>query len=190
MTVNFIRKSVLAGICAAALTLVLGACSTSSKEAQGDPYRDTQTASEGAERSEGRSLIGGLFGGGSDRAETTTSVSPSYALGEGIGVNTFLWRASLDTLAFMPLLSADPFGGVIITDWYVNPNASNERFKITVYILDRRLRADGIRVNLFRQERAGNGNWVDASVNPQTRLQIENAILTRARQLRLGSVEG
>lgn len=68
-----------------------------------------------------------------------------------IGVNGFLWRASLDTLAFMPLASADPYGGVIVTDWYVNPEKSDERFKATVYILDTRLRADGLNVTIFKQ---------------------------------------
>ncbi len=105
----------------------------------------------------------------------------------GIGVNSFLWRASLDTLNFMPLASADPFGGVIITDWYSDPAAPNERFKATVYILDTRLRADALNVSIFRQTQV-NGAWVDAGVNADTEIQIENAILTRARQLRLSTV--
>ena len=102
----------------------------------------------------------------------------------GIGVNAFLWRASLDTLNFMPLRSADPFGGVIITDWYSDAARPAERFRATVYILDTRLRADALNVSVFRQTNAS-GNWQDAAVSPDTELQIENAILTRARQLRL-----
>jgi hypothetical protein len=105
----------------------------------------------------------------------------------GIGVNSFLWRASLDTLNFMPLASADPFGGVIITDWYSDAAAPNERFKATVYILDTRLRADALNVSIFRQQQQ-NGQWVDATVDPDTEIQIENAILTRARQLRLSQL--
>lgn len=105
----------------------------------------------------------------------------------GIGVNSFLWRASLDTLNFMPLASADPFGGIIITDWYSDPTTPNERFKATVYILDTRLRADALNVSIFRQQQS-NGQWVDATVDPDTEIQIENAILTRARQLRLSAV--
>lgn len=105
----------------------------------------------------------------------------------GIGVNAYLWRASLDTLNFMPLASADPFGGVIITDWYSDPTTPTERFKATVYILDTRLRADALNVSIFRQTQSG-GAWVDASVDPDTEIQIENAILTRARQLRLSTV--
>jgi hypothetical protein len=105
----------------------------------------------------------------------------------GIGVNSFLWRASLDTLNFMPLASADPFGGVIITDWHSEQSAPDERFKATVYILDTRLRADALNVSIFRQRRV-NGQWVDAAVNPDTESQIENAILARARELRLSAV--
>ena len=105
-----------------------------------------------------------------------------------IGVNGYLWRATLDTLAFMPLASADPYGGVILTDWYVNPEKTDERFKCTVYILDTRLRADGLNVTVFRQVRDANGGWVDAVANDQTSIDIENAILTRARQLRLSNV--
>lgn len=103
-----------------------------------------------------------------------------------LGVNSYLWHASLDTLAFMPLASADPYGGVIITDWYSAPTDANERMKVTIYILDRRLRADGIKIAVFRQTRSGDG-WVDAEVNPQTATKLEDAILTRARELRLAS---
>lgn len=104
-----------------------------------------------------------------------------------IGVNGYLWRATLDTLSFMPLASADPYGGVIITDWYVNPEKADERFKATVYILDTRLRADGLNVSVFKQT-AVNGAWVDAPASPQTETDLENAILTRARQLRLSNI--
>lgn len=119
-----------------------------------------------------------LFGGGNDRSDSETG---------GIGVNSFLWRASLDTLNFMPLASADPFGGIIITDWYSDPTTPTERFKATVYILDTRLRADALNVSIFRQTNTA-GAWVDAAVDPATSIQIENAILTRARQLRLSTL--
>ena len=105
-----------------------------------------------------------------------------------IGVNSYLWRATLDTLAFMPLTSADPYGGVIITDWYANPEQPAERFRATVYILDTRLRADGLNVTVFKQTREPSGSWVDAPVAAQTETDIENAILTRARQLRLSDI--
>lgn len=105
-----------------------------------------------------------------------------------IGVNGYLWRATLDTLAFMPLQSADPYGGVVITDWYVNPEKPNERFKATVYILDSRLRADGLTVTIFKQVSDGAGGWTPAPTADQTPTDIENAILTRARQLRLSNL--
>ncbi|MSP50084.1 MAG: DUF3576 domain-containing protein [Alphaproteobacteria bacterium] len=106
--------------------------------------------------------------------------------GSGIAVNSFLWRASLDTIAFMPLSSADPFGGVIITDWYSPPETPGERFKINVYILDRQLRADGVRAAVFRQRLGSGGQWAEAPVDKTTTTELENAILTRARQLRIG----
>lgn len=105
--------------------------------------------------------------------------------GGGVAVNAFLWRASLDTLSFMPLTSADPFGGVIITDWYAPQQSRGERFKITVYILDRALRSDGIRANVFRQERTNTGQWVDSPVEAKLGKDLEDAILTRARQIRI-----
>ena len=109
--------------------------------------------------------------------------------GSGIGVNGFLWRASLDTISFMPLISADPFGGVIITDWYAPPESQDERFKITVYILGRDLRADGVRASVFRQLRVAGGGWIDAAVEKRTQIEIEDAILTRARQLRVAGLQ-
>lgn len=105
--------------------------------------------------------------------------------GSGVAVNSFLWRASLDTLSFMPLSAADPFGGVIITDWYTPPETPDRRFKANAYILDRDLRADGIRVTLFQQRREASGGWIDTAVDEKTANDLEDAILTRARQLRV-----
>ena len=116
--------------------------------------------------------------------------APKPGANPGIGVNAYIWRATLDTLAFMPLASADPYGGVVITDWYINPEKADERFKVTVYILDTRLRADGLNVNVFKQIKGGDGQWSDASVTPQTSVDFENAILTRARQVRLSNLNG
>jgi hypothetical protein len=105
--------------------------------------------------------------------------------GSSIAVNSYLWRATLDTISFMPLASADPFGGVIITDWYSPPDNPEERLKINVYILDRQLRADGIRASVFRQRLIGSGQWAEAPVDRMTATELENAILSRARQLRV-----
>ncbi|MBO6770372.1 MAG: DUF3576 domain-containing protein [Thalassospira sp.] len=107
--------------------------------------------------------------------------------GSGIGVNSFLWRATLDTLSFMPLNSADPFGGVIITDWYSPAETPNERFKLTAYILGTALRSDAIKVSVFRQVNVGPNQWQDAVVEAGTVTSLEDAILTRARQLRIDS---
>ena len=123
-----------------------------------------------------------VFGRGAPATQKTVQA--------GIGVNTYLWTATLQTLSFMPLASADPYGGVVITDWYINPEKPDERFKATVYILDTRLRADGLNVNVFKQTKAADGQWTDASVTPQTSIDIENAILTRARQVRLSNLNG
>jgi len=103
-----------------------------------------------------------------------------------LGVNSYLWHATLDTLSFIPLASADPFGGVVITDWYSAPQVPNERMKVTVYILDRNLRADGLKVAVFRQVKGADG-WADAQVATDTAIKLEDAILTRARELRLAS---
>ena len=104
-----------------------------------------------------------------------------------IGVNSYLWRASLDTLGFMPLLQTDSNGGVIVTDWYVNPSAPTERMKVTVTILDQDLRADALRVAALRQVNQG-GQWVAAPVQAATVQKLEDIILTKARDLRRAAV--
>lgn len=155
-----------------------------------NPTPDTQPANNGA----GTGLLmqalsGTLFSGGRS-SSNNDSAGGGGGKGGGpaaIGVNSFLWRASLDTVSFMPLASADPFGGVIITDWYSPAETPNERFKLNVLILGRELRADGLRANIFRQKRDANGQWADAPVDQNTGTDIENAILTRARQIRLSA---
>ncbi|MGV6802054.1 MAG: DUF3576 domain-containing protein [bacterium] len=107
--------------------------------------------------------------------------------GAETSVNKYLWVASLETLDFLPIFTADPVGGLIITDWYANPRIPNERLKANVHILDSALRADALRVTVFKQTYTQSG-WVDAPVNKATAREIENAILTRARQLRLNSI--
>ena len=109
--------------------------------------------------------------------------------GGALGVNSFLWKASLDTIVFMPVSSADPFGGVIITDWHTPAEAPKERFKLNIYILGKTLRADGIRVAAFRQIIDNDGKWVDAPLSKKTNTKIEDTILTRARQIRNGTIQ-
>jgi hypothetical protein len=117
---------------------------------------------------------------------STAKTDSQDANGSALGVNAYLWRGALDTLSFMPLVSADPFGGVIITDWFQPPGANGERFKATAYILGRALRADGVRVSVFRQV-AQNGVWVDEAVSAGTSTELENKVLNRARELRTQS---
>jgi Malate synthase len=124
--------------------------------------------------------ISSVFGSGEPQANAS-------AAAPGIGVNAFLWRASLDTLSFMPLLTADPWGGVINYDWYIDPQAPNERLKVTIFILDTRLRADALNVTVSKEIRDAAGQWVAAPVAAQTETDLENAILTKARQLNLAS---
>jgi hypothetical protein len=107
--------------------------------------------------------------------------------GGALGVNAYLWRGALDTLSFMPLASADPFGGTIITDWYSPPGTPDERFKATAYILGRELRSDGLHVTVFRQV-LRDGHWEDAPVSSITTGDIENKILDRARAMRANQV--
>jgi hypothetical protein len=164
----FVRGFWMRGVAAGVMCLALAACSSG-----GAKTFQTQE-SGGWNPFKGR-------GGGS---------APSASSPQAIGVNGYLWRATLDTLSFMPLASADPYGGVIITDWYSNPEKPDERFKATVYILDSRLRADGLNVAIFKQTRDGAGNWADAPAATQTETDVENAILTRARQLRLSNIRG
>lgn len=117
---------------------------------------------------------------GSGRALTTERSVVQQNIGS---VNPYLWRASLDTLDDLPVESADPIGGLIVYDWKTFPSAPGERIKATVYILDTRLRADGVKVSVFRQTNE-TGEWVDAVVDPETAMQLENKILDRARTLK------
>lgn len=120
----------------------------------------------------------GLFGSKKDKAEEDS----------GIGVNSYLWRAALDTVSFMPLASADPFGGVILTDWYTPAENANERLKLNVFIMGRQLRSDAVRVRAFKQV-AGSNGWVDTEVSAETTRKLEDTILTRARQMRVAEID-
>ena len=124
---------------------------------------------------------------GAREMDTGTSAIASGSTRVTLGVNSYLWHATLDTLSFLPLVSADPFGGVIISEWYVAPSSPNERLKVTVYIMDRALRADGLKVVVFRQVKNGNA-WQDAQPSPDTAHKLEDSILTRARELRLATL--
>ena len=129
----------------------------------------------------------GLMGKGKPSAAAKGDIAASKVT--TIGVNAYLWRASLDTISFMPLIQADANGGVIVTDWYANPSSPNERMKLTISILDKDLRADALRVAASRQV-AQDGGWVDAPVQAATVQKLEEIILTKARDLRRSSIIG
>jgi hypothetical protein len=161
-------------IALASLTF-LAACGDIKTEAPGTPQtnEDARRASRGKLTGE-EGMV--LFGGKKDEA---ANASP-------LAVNSFLWRSTLDTLSFMPLASADPFGGVIITDWYEDPKSPGERFKVNALILDKTLRADGIKITVFKQQKnEKNGSWRDQQVDATLARKLEDTILTRARELRM-----
>jgi hypothetical protein len=124
-------------------------------------------------------------------AMATDSGSSLLTIGKGAGagaqanqiqVNAYLWRATLDTLAFMPLVSADPFGGVVITDWYVPPATPGERFKVNAYILSKQMTANAVQVSVFHQVQQ-DGQWVDSPADPATASGLEDRILAQAADL-------
>ncbi|HKR92043.1 DUF3576 domain-containing protein [Novosphingobium sp.] len=128
-----------------------------------------------------------LAGCGGKKKHVAAAMAPSQVT--TIGVNSYLWRASLDTLSFMPLVQSDSAGGVIITDWYANPKNPGERVKVSVMILDQDLRADALKVTAVREVAQG-GGWAAAPVQAATVQKLEDIILTRARDLRRNSMGG
>ena len=133
-------------------------------------------------------MVFALAGSGCARNRTLpTGQAPTRVT--TIAVNSYLWRAAIDTISFAPLLQANPASGVIITDWYSSPRAPGERVKLTVAVLDPDLRADALRVSAARQVNQ-NGTWVDAPVSAATVQKLEDIILTRARDLRRAAIPG
>lgn len=162
--------------------LLLAACASDDEIERKDSYETDKSRASRYEYGSVASERGGLsLMGGRDDPGTRAGNA-------GIGVNAYLWHAALDTLAFLPIASADPFGGTIISDWYAPPSSPNERIKLNVTIMGRELRADGVRASVFRQQNTTAG-WVDAQVAPATAGSVEDAILTRARQLRVKQLQ-
>lgn len=159
--------------------LVLGGCSgdMSPKSGQNVPMG----------RNEARKRdFGNLFGedflmfGGPKKQNSAAPISAT--------VNPFIWRASLDTISFMPLTSADALGGVIVTDWYISPRTPHERIKVTIYVTNPQLRADAVKVSIYKQVNKG-GTWVNARADAASATEMENIILSKARQLRIKHLE-
>lgn len=174
-----LMKPVLTISCALMLALSLSACGIYE-------YDDSAPEPEPQEANQ----MDGLFGKGGLLGPNENFGDEYLGTGESgrIGVNAFLWRAALDTVSFMPVTSVDPFAGVIISDWHTSNASANERFKLNVYILGRALRADGVRVSVFRQVQTQPGQWQDAGVPDEMNTKLEDAILTKARQLRYSSL--
>ena len=162
-------KKILTVLSIASAVLLTGC----DKNYKPEPYK----TKEDIEREKEGSIFGeqGLNLFSSDKNKNT---------GGGIGVNAYLWRASLETFSFLPLAQTDPFGGIIISDWYTTEKTPNERIKVNVFILDTVLRADAIRVSLFKQYKK-DGEWVDSPTNKDVNRQLENKILYTARDIRI-----
>ena len=181
------RRSVRWGFAGLGLMLV-AACSgdQTPQEATGPrpgPSREINERDEGIFGTTGGVGIGDIISGDFLGGDQDT--------GNSLPVNKFLWQASLDTLAFLPLASTDPFTGVIATDWGASPSDPGERFKVTAYMVSPALSASSLKVAVYREVRdAEQGVWVPATVSPETPRKIEDAILTRARQIRIADVEG
>lgn len=171
------------------ITFLVSACADTTIEPPppsqpGDPWSQRQRERFGTVWGEGDALT--VLSFGRSRGEQSGDGSGGGG-GGGIGVNAYIWQATLDTIDFIPLASADPFGGLIITDWYQPVDTPGERVKMHVQIRDAALRADAVRVSVFRQVRDETGDWLDAPVEETTARSIEDHILTRARELRIGS---
>ena len=159
---------------------LIAACSgTNQRLVQNDEYGDWRGSSV---RSRPAGASAGIVVFGVDKERETREAAAAGG-GAGLSVNAYLWRATLDTLSFMPLASADPFGGTIITDWHAPPGAPGERFRAQAYVMGRQLRSDGVRVQVFRQV-LQNGQWVDSPVSASTNSEMEDKVLARARELR------
>ncbi|MBL6457539.1 DUF3576 domain-containing protein [Belnapia sp. T6] len=159
---------------------LLSACGGENQRlVQNDEYGDWRN---GRARNRPQGATAGIVVFGVDKDREAREAAATGG-GSGLSVNAYLWRATLDTLSFMPLASADPFGGTIITEWYSPPSANGERFRAQAYVLGRQLRSDGVRVQVFRQT-LDRGQWVDSPVSPSTNADLEDKVLARARELR------
>lgn len=174
-----------------AVAILLGGCGSldldvrESASERNTGVRDQEVTSAIRQNNE-PGLFGGedgfsLFGGGDEEAK---------GAGVELPVNRYLWRGTLDTLSFLPLTSTDPYGGVIVTDWGAAPDSPGERFKVTAYITSAALKPQSLNVVVNRQTKAANGSWVSAPVAADTARSLEDAILTRARQLRTADDKG
>lgn len=126
----------------------------------------------------------GIFSGKTGNMLDAFNKDENTQGGSKLSVNAFLWRASLETLSFLPLTQADGVSGVILSDWYQAPENANEQVKVNVYILGTRLTPQSLRAEVFKRVKRGD-KWVDVPADRDTAPQLEETILTRARELRV-----
>lgn len=162
-------------IVSAALLGVAGCSAPTADENTAYPKSEEQRRKDKLGKITGEEGI--VFGGASEKKDDGGK--------NPLGVNSFLWRATLDSLAFLPITAADPWGGTILTDWYEDPETPGDRYKVNVLILDRQLRADSLKITTFRQQKNKAGLWEDAPVDPKLGRKLEDTVLTRARELRV-----
>ena len=147
----------------------------------GSPEKDRLALADAENRlRSGGGLLGkkGLSLGDINKSEKTTTAAI------GFPINPYLWKGSLETVDFMPIASADPFAGIIITDWYTSQSSPNERCKINIFIKGHEMKTDNLKVNSFCQS-LSNGQWVDIKNNIDNDAKLENAILNKAKKIRL-----
>ena len=172
---------------------VLSGCGSDPEKPQ--PTVDVPPPAPSSKAESGDTGVFGWLGVSCDSSTPSTSSSSSSSSSsglkpedrKGVAVNAYLWRSSLDSLSFMPMEQTDPFAGIIKTGWYTPPSTPNERLKVSVFILDTRLRAEAVRVSIFKEAKKPAGEWATATVDPETVTKLENVILDRARQLKIQS---
>jgi hypothetical protein len=151
----------------------------------------TKTQSQGTVKERRRDRDGKIFGDDVTLWTSDRKRDVQAGAGTGIGVNAHLWHGALETASFLPIASADPFGGVIITDWYTSEKSPNERIKLNIFILDRLLRSDAIKVTVFNEKwNEAKKQWVAVSSDRKVAMDLENVILTKARRLRISNPNG
>ena len=140
--------------------------------------RDAETRLQTGGGLLGKDGAGSKFFGNRNNNSTVTSL--------GMPINIFLWRGALETISFMPINSADPIGGTILTDWYSTTNNENERCKLNIIISGLELQTQNLKVTSFCQDYK-NERWVNKEVDIDNNIKIENAILNKAKKLKLQS---
>lgn len=176
MSALYYYRSLLA--LAASVSLALAGCGSSPPEKAAGPTNGPKLAANTADELDTDATIWTVLGLAKERKNEPTGPLT------GAMVSPILWQAAHDTLDFVKMASEDPMTGSLVTEWYSPADKPDERFRATIFILDRALRSDSIAVTVDRQQRSKDGQWVDATIDRQTDDRLATAILTRARQIR------